>query len=124
MSLAIRIKVGHVILKGEFFETPVAMAIYEILPLSSPFNVWGDEFYFETPVNMSPDETATTRVKIGDIGYWPPENAIAIFFGPTPMSTGPDPVPTSEVNIIGKIHGDPRELVEARSAEEITIERA
>jgi len=33
---------------------------------------------------MQLDETATTAVKAGDIGFWPPGNALAIFFGPTP----------------------------------------
>ena len=65
---------------------------------------------------MPLDESATTKVKVGDIGYWPPGKALAIFFGPTPMSTGPDPVPASEVNLVGRILDDPSLLKKEKGA--------
>ena len=71
---------------------------------------------------MPLDESATTKVKVGDIGYWPPGKALAIFFGPTPMSTGPDPVPASEVNLVGRILDDPRLLKKEKGAGMIRIE--
>ncbi|MCL5021762.1 MAG: cyclophilin-like fold protein [Nitrospirae bacterium] len=86
-------------------------------------NEWGDEFYFAIPVSMEPDETATTKVKVGDIGYWPPGNALAIFFGPTPLSVGPEPIPASEVNLVGKIT-EPALLRRAKGAAGIRIEKA
>jgi len=122
VATPIRIKIGHLSLKAELYDTDTAKGILSILPFRGRFNVWGDEFYFEVPYKGSLDHTATTRVRIGDIGYWPPGSAIAIFFGPTPLSTGPDPVPASEVNIIGRILDDPRELIEVKSEEEIVIE--
>jgi hypothetical protein len=106
MSQAVKIIVGALSLEAEFFDTPCAKAVLAALPLEARPSEWGDEFYFEIPVEMPLDETATVRVKAGDIGYWPPGNCLAIFFGPTPMSAGPDPVPASEVNIVGRIKGD------------------
>jgi uncharacterized protein len=95
-------------------------------PLSGPKqhlrHVWGDEFYFEIPVTMPLDESATRKVKAGDIGYWPPGKALAIFFGPTPMSTGTDPVPASEVNLVGRILDDPTLLRQEKGAFKIRIE--
>ncbi|GMT48452.1 MAG: hypothetical protein IEMM0007_2018 [bacterium] len=123
MPIPIMIKAGPVVLEGELFDSPTARAITDILPIKTSFNVWGDEFYFEIPVDMPLDETATTEVKAGDIGYWPPGRAIAIFFGPTPLSSGPDPVPASEVNIAGRIKGDAKELVEAKSEKRIIIQK-
>ena len=73
---------------------------------------------------MPLDETATTKVKIGDIGYWPPGNALAIFFGPTPISRGEYPVPASDVNLIGKILGDASLLRQAKGSGKIRIEKA
>jgi len=84
---------------------------------------WGDEFYFTVPVAWDPDETATSEVEVGDIGYWPPGQAVAIFFGPTPLSSGENPVPASAVNLVGMIDGDPRVLRTAKGAAEIRIER-
>jgi hypothetical protein len=57
-------------------------------------------------INSGLDETAARKVKVGDIGFWPPENAIAIFFGPTPMSSGADPFLASAVCLIGRITDD------------------
>jgi hypothetical protein len=74
------------------------------------------------PVAASLDETATTKVKVGDIGYWPPGRAIAIFFGRTPMSTRSDPVPASAVNLVGKIIDDATVLKKTKGATEIIIE--
>ncbi len=122
MPKNIKIIVGDVTLGGELFDSPCAQAIFSSLPIETRPNEWGDEFYFAIPVNMPLDKTATTKVKAGDIGYWPPGNALAIFFGPTPMSTGPDPVPASEVNLVGRILGDPTLLKQAKGSRKIRIE--
>jgi hypothetical protein len=114
--------VGNLTLLAELFDTACAKRIIESLPIETEPNEWGDEFYFEIPVTASLDETATSRVKIGDIGYWPPGRAVALFFGPTPMSAGPDPVPASAVNIVGKIVDDATLLKKATGAARIRIE--
>ncbi|MGB4224416.1 MAG: cyclophilin-like fold protein, partial [Syntrophorhabdus sp.] len=98
-------------------------AVAKVLPIDARANVWGDEFYFTIPLTMSLDETSTTSIKVGDIGFWPPGNALAIFFGPTPMSTGSDPVPASEVNLVGKIIGDATVLRKAKGTSRIKIEK-
>jgi len=123
MPVPIMIKAGPVVLEGELFDSPTARAVFDVLPIETTFNVWGDEFYFEIPVDMPLDETATTEVKAGDIGYWPPGRAIAIFFGPTPLSSGSEPVAASAVNIVGRIKGDARELIEAKAEERIIIQK-
>ncbi|MFC1549358.1 cyclophilin-like fold protein [Nitrospirota bacterium] len=118
------IRAGEVELGAEIHGTPCARAFLDALPLTLDFNVWGDEFYFEVPLEAGLDQTATSKVRVGDMGYWPPGRAVALFFGPTPMSQGDDPVPASDVNIIGRITGDARELRTAAGAGIITIERA
>ena len=120
----VTIFVDQVQLEAELFDTDCARAIGAVLPLEVKPSVWGDEFYFEIPVKTSLDETATTRVSIGDIGYWPPGSALAIFFGPTPMSAGAEPVPASAVNLVGKIHGDATTLRSAKTSLKIRIEHA
>ena len=117
-------KVGSVELDLVFEDTETARAVYEALPVETVFNVWGDEFYFDVPVSMELDATATTSVKAGDIGYWPPGKVHAVFFGPTPMSTGDDPVPASEVNIVGRIEGDATLLRKVKDASFLQLEKA
>jgi hypothetical protein len=123
MPTAIRIIIADIALDGELFDTPCAKAIAGVLPMETRPDEWGDEFYFGIPVEMPLDETATRKVKVGDVGYWPPGKALAIFFGPTPMSRGSEPVPASEVNIVGKITGDAKILRKAKGSRKIRIER-
>jgi uncharacterized protein len=122
MPTAIKILIGKVELHGELLDTACARLIFNVLPIEAIPDVWGDEFYFRIPVSASLDDTKTTKVKIGDIGYWPPGNALAIFFGPTPMSKGPDPVPASAVNLVGKIIGNAAILKKEIGGGKIRIE--
>ena len=70
---------------AELFDTPCAKGIADLLPIETTPNVWGDEFYFEIPLKHGLDRTATSDIpEIGDIGYWPPGRALALFFGPRP----------------------------------------
>lgn len=124
MPVWIKITIEDIELDAELFDTECAKAIANMLPIETRPNEWGDEFYFEIPISMPLDETATTKVKIGDIGYWPPGNALAIFFGKTPMSRGSDPVPASEVNLVGRIIGDATILKKVKGAGEIRIEKS
>lgn len=123
MPAPIRIIIADITLDGELFDTQCSKAITAALPIEARPDEWGDEFYFGIPVEMPLDGTATKTVKVGDVGYWPPGKALAIFFGPTPMSTGFEPVPASEVNIVGKIAGDAKLLRKARGSRRIRIER-
>jgi uncharacterized protein len=122
MPNLIKIVIGRTTLNAELFDSPCARAVFASLPLETWPNEWGDEFYFEIPVHMPLDESATRKVKVGDIGYWPPGKALAIFFGPTPISTGSDPVPASEVNLVGRIIDDPTLLRQEKGASKIRIE--
>jgi hypothetical protein len=123
MPVKIKITVMNIVADAELFDTATAKSVANALPFEAKPNEWGDEFYFELPVKLPPDETATTKVSVGDIGYWPPGNALAIFFGPTPMSKGAEPVPASEVNIVGKIIGDATILRKTKGARVIRLER-
>ncbi len=116
------ISISGITIRAQIFDTACGTAIIDKLPIEAVPEEWGDEFYFQIPVVFPLDETSTTAVKVGDIGYWPPGRALAIFFGPTPMSKGNDPMPASEVNIVGRIIDDAKVLRNAKGAKRILIE--
>ena len=99
-----------------------ARAILEALPIVGKANRWGDEIYFETPVKLE-EENAQRDVEVGDLAYWPPGNAICIFFGRTPVSICEKPRAYSPVNVFGRIIGDPEILLKVKAGELIKIER-
>jgi len=86
----------------ELNDTDTAKAIRDSLPLTSEAQTWGEEVYFSTPLSIE-QEAGTLDVEVGDVGWWPPGSAVAVFFGRTPASSGPKPVPASEVTVFGRV---------------------
>lgn len=112
-------------IEAELFETPTGKAIYEALPIQRNVNCWGDEIYFEIPVQSKLEEDAKAMVSVGALAYWPNMPAFCIFFGPTPVSTGSEPIAASPVNVIGKLlKVDLEDLRRIPDGENVTIERA
>ncbi|MEQ1655542.1 MAG: cyclophilin-like fold protein [Nitrospira sp.] len=119
----IRIIVGGVQLEAELKGSKTAGEVYAALPVDAPINTWGEEFYFKLAGVKDYRETATNQVKVGDVAYWGAGQVLAIFFGRTPMSMGPDPVPADRVNVIGKIVGDATQFRRVMEAATIRVER-
>ena len=106
----ITVRAGEVTIDGQLNESPTADLLWEALTVKAVANTWGDEIYFSIPVTVEEDDTAQETVDLGAIGYWPPGNALCLFFGPTPMSSGDEIRPASAVNILGMLEGDPTVL--------------
>ncbi|WP_281195292.1 cyclophilin-like fold protein [Halorubrum sp. F4] len=77
-------------------------AIDDELPLSGDATRWGDELYFDVPVDV-PAENAREAVPVGAIAYWPRGNALCLFWGPTPVSTDGEPRAVSPVNVVASL---------------------
>ena len=120
----IRITAGNVSLTATLNDSPTARLIADALPITGRVQTWGDEIYFPIPVSASNDETAAEVVEKGAVAYWPPGNALCVFWGPTPASSGDEIRPASAVNVCGMIDGDPTELARAPYGGEIRIESA
>jgi hypothetical protein len=95
-------------------------AILRALPLKGVANRWGDEVYFKVPVRVG-EENSQEVVEVGDVAYWPPGEAICIFYGPTPISRGPEPRAYSPVNVSGKVRGDPKIFKGVKDGEKIIV---
>jgi hypothetical protein len=104
-------------------ENPLTVdAIWSKLPIEGKANIWGDEIYFPITVEVGA-ENQSEVVQMGDLAYWPPGNALCIFFGPTPASLDKEIRPASPVNVIGRIVDDPRLFKLVGPGDKIRLER-
>ncbi len=121
--MKITITVNQTVLTAELNQSPTAQAIATALPLMGNANVWGEEIYFEIPLEIPLASDAVEEVDIGTLAYWPTGKALCIFFGPTPVSTGTNPRAYSPVNIFGRILSDSAKLKGVPDGALVKIER-
>lgn len=119
----ILIEFDKLTIQASLNESPTSNEIWKQLPIASQVKTWGDEIYFEIPVNMPAESDAREVVAIGELGYWPVGQAFCIFFGPTPVSTDDRPRAYSPVNILGEILEDHTQLKSIKNGERVRIAR-
>jgi hypothetical protein len=120
----ILITAADVALPGELNDSPTARRIWEALPVEGRASTWGDEIYFEIPVEADQAPDARADVDVGELGYWPVGRAFCIFFGPTPASTGERPRAYSPVNVVGRVLGDATQFRAVADGAPVRVTRA
>ena len=119
----IKIITSVVEMEAELNQSDTAKAIWEKLSIEGKVNTWGEEIYFEIPVEKELEDGVEV-VKEGDLAYWPDGQCFCIFFGKTPASTETEIKPASAVTLIGKLLGNPKEFKKVKPGQKITIEKA
>jgi hypothetical protein len=119
----IRISSGGVIATATLHDNVTADAIWAALPIAARGNRWGEEIYFEIPVQLSQAKDARDVLEAGELGYWPVGHAFCIFWGPTPASRSGEIRAYSPVNVFGQLEGDPRAFDAVPGGAEIEIVR-
>ncbi len=124
MPKRIRITAGRVSAIAELDSSPTAQEIWNALPFEAPASRWGEEVYFEIPLQLEEGAGARQVMQVGELGYWPVGSAFCIFFGPTPASDDDAPRAYSNVNPFGKLEGDASVFAAVRNGARVTVERA
>ena len=105
-------------------DKPTSRQIWDALPCQSSASTWGEEVYFEMPVRAELEEDARQVVDPGTVCFWTGGNSLALPYGPTPVSQGNECRLVTEVNLLGMIEGDPRQLASVRDGMTSRVERA
>jgi hypothetical protein len=113
---------GH--LTATLDDTPTTQALTKALPLVSTAHTWGEEVYFDTGVAVSRETDARQVVEPGTVAFWTDGDALALPYGPTPISRGDECRLASPCNILGRLDGDSRLLATVRNGDPVRVELA
>ncbi len=119
----LRLISGNIELNLDLLDTPTAKAISEQLPITSKIQTWGDEVYFEIPVEVALEAGAKDIVEPGEIAFWVEGRCIAIGFGPTPISQGDEIRLAAHTNIWARACEDVRVLGSLKPGDPVTLEK-
>jgi len=113
--------IGSVLVEvKEDWNPKTARRIMESLPLTGRAMRWGDEVYFEVGLNIE-EENTKVDMEVGEVAFWPPGNAICLFFGRTPVSVSNKPRAYSPVNPFGVIVEGIDILRRVKGGEKVTV---
>ena len=85
---------------------------------------WGEEVYFEAPVNANLEPEARQTVEPGTVCFWVEGSALALPWGRTPISTDARPKLVSPCNVLGRILGDAQRLSQIAAGTRVKVEAA
>ncbi|MGC9537017.1 cyclophilin-like fold protein [Streptomyces sp. UG1] len=122
MQIRISWPAGH--LTARLDDTPTAQALAKALPMASTAHTWGEEVYFDTGVSVSRETDARQVVEPGTVAFWTDGDALALPYGPTPISQGDECRLASPCNILGRLDDDPRLLATVRDGDPVRVELA
>jgi hypothetical protein len=120
----IRFDFGTLTLEAELLDTPTAGLVAAALPFKSGTLTWGEEVYFEAPVDAAREPDARAVVTPGEIAYWPEGHCIAIGFGRTPISRADETRLASPCNIFAKALSDVKALAAVRGGTDVKVTKA
>ncbi|MEU1099898.1 cyclophilin-like fold protein [Streptomyces tibetensis] len=111
---------GH--LDASLDDTLTSQALVKALPLVSTARTWGAEVYFDTGVSVSRETGAQEVVEPGTVAFWTDGDALALPYGPTPISRDDECRLAGPCNVLGRFDGDPGLLATVRDGDPVRVE--
>ena len=76
-------------------DTETARLISKSVPINSNIQMWGEEIFFNTNIQVTLEKDAKEVMQLGELAFWTEGSAIAIGYGKTPVSID------QEIRLIG-----------------------
>jgi hypothetical protein len=120
---ALRFTFGALVLEADLLDTPTARAVLAVLPCEARVMTWGEEVYFDVPVEIAREPGARDLMQPGDIAYWPEGPSIAIGYGRTPISAPGEIRLASPCNVFARARSDVKRLAAVKSGSRVQVTR-
>ncbi|MEU9572140.1 cyclophilin-like fold protein [Streptomyces massasporeus] len=121
-SVQIRISWPAGRLDASLDDSPTSEALVKALPLVSTARTWGEEVHFDTGVSVSRETDVREVVEPGTVAFWTDGDALALPYGPTPISRGDECRLAGPCNVLGHLDGDPGLLATVRDGDPVRVE--
>lgn len=119
----LRLESGGVTIELELEDCATTRALVAALPFEARGNTWGDELYFSTPVSARLEANPKQVVEPGTVCFWTEGNALALPWGPTPISTDGKPKLAAPCSVLGRVL-DVGSLKKIKSGDKIKVSLA
>ena len=103
----------------ELGEGAVAKELWSRLPIDSKARLRGEEIHFPILAPDAVEPADRSELDVGDVAYWPPENALCLFFDHT---TGKTPRTAEDFTKVGWIVEGLEDCKHIRANETLRIE--
>ena len=104
----------------ELDEGAVASELWARLPMESKARLHGEQLHFPVLIPSATEAPDRYEIETGDVAYWPPDDALCLFFGETPARTDKE----SPVASVGRIVAGIEDCKLVRQNETLKIEAA
>ena len=95
MIKKLNLKFNSKIFEINLRNTETARLIAKSIPIKSKIQMWGEEIFFNTNIQVKLEDDAKQVIKLGELAFWTEGSAIAIGYGKTPVSID------QEIRLIG-----------------------
>ena len=89
------LKFNSKLFKVNLRDTETARLISKSVPINSKIQMWGEEIFFNTNIQVALEDDAKEVMQLGELAFWTEGSAIAIGYGKTPVSID------QEIRLIG-----------------------
>jgi hypothetical protein len=119
----LHIRFGDLTVTVDLLDTPTARAVVEAAPFAATAQTWGEEVYFSAPLPaLAREAEAREVVELGEVAVWVEGAAIALGYGPTPVSRGDEIRLAAPVNVVGTAREDLRALSAVADGDPVRVE--
>ena len=80
------LKFNSKLFKINLRNTETSRLITNSIPINSKIQIWGEEIFFNTNLQIKLEDDAKEVMKLGELAFWTEGSAVAIGYGKTPVS--------------------------------------